>query len=562
MIDRLRLALTTRFAVIVIIHSLITVGVLAYFWWNGRPVSVGAAGGRIQCLSYSPPNSDPAAAKFIPIDQIRADLAKLTNYTDCVRTYSVDNGLDQVPQVARELGLKVMLGIWIGVTAKKNEQELARALELTRTYRDVIESVVVGNEVLLRRDQTPSKLMQYIRRVREATDLPITYADVWEFWLDHPEVARDVSFITIHMLPYWEDEPVAIESAVPHIARVLARVQRAFPEHRLFIGEAGWPSMGRQRAGALPSLVNQARFFREFTRYAALHGVRYNFIEAFDQPWKRELEGTVGGAWGLFDVRSRLKFPMQGPVVNDPNWRAPLTFGVLVAVAAFVLMVWQTREHRAWPAIAVGTLAAYSGAAVSVLQWRYLLKANRYTSEWLGSVAWFGSGWIVYVCATVAIIRAMHRRGVAEPIAAAVDAFPMVVKQTSLRERFRAALPLARFVFVFGLAYIGLLLAIDPRYRDFPVMAAVLPAVSLWLHALIARSNVPHKQPVEENLLACWLVMASVWVMFSEGFQNRQAMAWCALTLLVGLTLLWSHWRSSQHESAQEQPQGRELNPI
>ena len=59
------------------------------------------------------------------------------------------------------------------------------------------------------------------------------------------------------------------------------------------------------RAGALPSPSNQARVIHEVIALAKRGKFRVNVIEAFDQPWKRRLEGTVGGHWGLFDADSR-----------------------------------------------------------------------------------------------------------------------------------------------------------------------------------------------------------------------------------------------------------------
>ncbi|MET0659657.1 MAG: hypothetical protein ABW110_16035 [Steroidobacteraceae bacterium] len=563
MIDRPRTSLTPRFALVACVYVLAAATILAWLWWSGRPVPLSSvAGGRVQCLSYSPPHADPAEAKVIPLARIRADLEHLAAYTKCVRTYSVYNGLDQVPEVARALELKVMLGIWIGEDKKQNDWEVRRALELAYSHHDVIESIVVGNEVLLRREQTPAALKQYIHRVRTATDLPITYADVWEFWERNPEVAQDVSFVTVHMLPYWEDFPVAIDHAVPHIGRVLQHMQRVFPRHPVVIGEAGWPSTGRQRAGAVPSRVNQARFFREFTRYADQHGVQYNFIEAFDQPWKRTLEGTVGGAWGLFDTHSRLKFPLQGAVENNPRWRVPVSAAFIAAVSVLVVCAWCWRRQRAWLAVIVAALAAASGAAIAVLQWEYLLVANRDTWEWLGSVAWFAGGWSVYVCATGLILRAMRNRTAAEPVASAAMTIVNEEQRWAVGQRARTLLSFGRMIFLFGLAYLGLLLTMDPRYRDFPLIAAILPAMTLWLHSLLVPANARAGQPFEELLLACWLVVASVWVAIAEGFENLESLAWCGVCLLVALTVLWTHWRSSEREGAAEQAQRGELDPI
>ncbi len=105
-------------------------------------------------------------------------------------------------------------------------------------------AVIVGNEVLLRRELPEAALRAYLERIRAATALPVTYADVWEFWLRHPSLAQAVSFITIHILPYWEDNPVGIEDAVPHVQQVYRRVRAAFPGQEILIGETGWPSEG------------------------------------------------------------------------------------------------------------------------------------------------------------------------------------------------------------------------------------------------------------------------------------------------------------------------------
>jgi glucan 1,3-beta-glucosidase len=327
-------------AAVVAIAALGALGGLAWWHARGQPVALPDAPiDRLPCVSYAPyrlPGQTPFTKGFVVSPaQIDADLALLAQRTRCVRTYSVDQGLDAVPGLARKHGLRVLLGLWIGRERAENERELARGLDVIRRDADAIDAVIVGNEVLLRRELPASVLADYIRRVRAATTLPVTYADVWEFWLQHPEVADAASFVTVHLLPYWEDEPMPIGRAVDHVVRVLARVRAAFPGRDVFVGEAGWPSRGRRREGAVPSAVNQARFVRELAA-AATHRLRYNVIEAFDQPWKRRLEGTVGGFWGVLDAAGREKFPLRGPVVEDPGWRRGLVAaGLGAALFAF-----------------------------------------------------------------------------------------------------------------------------------------------------------------------------------------------------------------------------------
>ncbi|MET0291568.1 MAG: hypothetical protein ABW136_04325, partial [Steroidobacteraceae bacterium] len=275
-----------------VLLSLLLAPALAFvlwLWWqdgHSRPVA-DAPSGQLDCVSYSPAQRSGALDATVSRDVLVRDLTLLAERFRCVRIYSVSEGLDQVPAIARDLKLKVLLGLWIGRDSVHNQREIRDGLKISAEYRDVIEAIVVGNEVLLRRELSAGRLAQLIAQVDEGTDLPVTYADVWDFWRENPGLAPLVTFVTIHLLPYWEDMPTGIDAALRHTAEVHAEAHATFPDKPIFIGETGWPSKGRQREDAAPSLVNQARFVREFTTWASEAGIKYNLIEAFDQPWKR-----------------------------------------------------------------------------------------------------------------------------------------------------------------------------------------------------------------------------------------------------------------------------------
>ena len=237
--------------------------------------------------------------------QIEQDLAQLSKVTDCVRTYSVDFGLDQVPEIAQRHGLKVLLGLWVSSHTDRTQYQISTGVALANRFPDVVRAVIVGNEALLRGEVSPAMLAETIRGVKSRVKMPVTYADVWEFWLRYRELASAVDFVTIHILPYWEDDPVAARAAADHVDAIRKRVAENFPGKEIVIGEVGWPSAGRMREGALPSPANQARVIADVLERGKREHFRVNVIEAFDQPWKRALEGTVGGHWGLFDDATR-----------------------------------------------------------------------------------------------------------------------------------------------------------------------------------------------------------------------------------------------------------------
>src|SRR3954451_13064064 len=308
----------------------LTAAVIVAAWaWLGAavdmPPSAIGHGVKLPCVSYAPfrGRQDPFGPD-VPIDprQIEEDLAQLKQITDCVRTYSIDHGLDQIPEIARRHGMKVLRGLWLSNQPDRSRHQVETAVALAKRFPDVIAAVIVGNEVLLRGEMSGPDLVRTIREVKAQVSMPVTYADVWEFWLRHREVAAAVDFVSIHILPYWEDFPIPARDAPSHVDAIRRRMVAAFPDKDILVAEFGWPSAGRMREGALPSPVNQAGVMHEVLAHARRENYRVNLIEAYDQPWKRQLEGTVGGHWGIYDAyRRQPKFVWGGVVSNHPHWR-------------------------------------------------------------------------------------------------------------------------------------------------------------------------------------------------------------------------------------------------
>lgn len=523
----------------------VAVVVLMFYWRAGQPQSLpDVPAGKLQCMSYTP-RQGPQLESGVTVAQIEEDLELLAPHTHCVRTYSVLNGMDAVPAVARKLGLRVMLGVWIGSDAATNEKEIEIAIETAKRDRDVIDAIIVGNEVLLRHEQPVEVLRAYIERVHAATRMPVTYADVWEFWRRHETLARSVSLVTIHILPYWEDNPVAVDAALEHIRNIYTQMQQVFPGKRVIIGETGWPTAGRQREGAVPSIANAARFAREFVAYADSVNLPYNFIEAFDQPWKRALEGTVGGYWGLYDVQGRSKYPLQGAVVEDPHWWwsfVAAALGALMFTAA-ALGMRATRNVHSALLYCAGGLAA---GAVLYAQWRYLGAANRDAKEWAVSLIGALWAWSTYLVAFLDV---------------AGGRLAAVANVTERQRRLRHVL---RLGLLFGLAYVSLGLATDGRYRDFPVALAVLPMLTL---AIAPRTdtvlNDRGRTEIEERLLAAIIVLASVITLIKEGPLNLQSWLWCGLSLLFALSVLAPlRFSASPHERTEQHACARRVEAV
>ena len=218
------------------------------WWWLAKPIVLARApielDSKVQCVSYAPfrgQQSPLDPTTHIEADQIEQDLVQLAKISDCVRTYSIENGLDQVPGIAARVGIKVIQGIWLGSNKLKNQQQIGIAVDLIKRYPGVITSAVVGNEVLLRGEMTTADLAATIRSVKAQVTVPVTYADVWEYWLRNRELYDIVDFVTVHILPYWEDMPVRAKFAAAHVDTIRQQVGVAFPGKEILIGETGWP---------------------------------------------------------------------------------------------------------------------------------------------------------------------------------------------------------------------------------------------------------------------------------------------------------------------------------
>ncbi len=314
-----------------ILFLLIVVTVNGLFsWLCNLPQNAGpdVPDGKISSFSYAPfrEGQSPLTRKFPRIEQIDDDLRLLAGETHSIRTYSSMDGMEEVPAIARKYGLKVIQGAWIGGIAKNNDAEIKQLIRLANEYPDVITRVIVGNEVLLRGEQKPNQLLKYIREVKQSIKQPVSYADVWSFYLRYPEVVQELDYYTVHILPYWEDEPLKIDETAARVEENYSKIRDAFPGKPILIGETGWPSAGRQRGGALPGVVNEAKFIRSLVQLANKNGFDYNIVEAFNQPWKSKLEGVVGANWGVYSADRERVFPLTGNVVDNPKWSKRLLF--------------------------------------------------------------------------------------------------------------------------------------------------------------------------------------------------------------------------------------------
>ena len=300
----------------------------SFAWMLNQPQDAGVdvPSGKLMSLSFAPfrEGFSPLEETFPLKEHIDEDLRLLADKTHSIRTYASLGGMEPTPELARKYGLSMIQGGWLGYGYMDNKKEMAALIKSANANPDVVKRVIVGNEVLLRGDMDVDRLIGYIREVKRAVKQPVSYADVWSMYMKHPQLIKEVDFITIHILPYWEDEPISVEHASEHLEKIVKQVEDEArgiaPGKPILIGESGWPSAGRQRGMAVPGVVNEAKFIRDMIQIVNRHGFDYNIVEAFNQPWKSNLEGVVGANWGLLSADRKPVFPLTGPVNENQNW--------------------------------------------------------------------------------------------------------------------------------------------------------------------------------------------------------------------------------------------------
>jgi exo-beta-1,3-glucanase (GH17 family) len=517
--------------------GLTALAIVAAWWWLGSPIplppSALSPGEKLWCLSYAPFRGaqDPLVeGTRVSAEQIDEDLALLTKYTNCIRTYSVEDGRDDVLKSARRYGLKVMHGVWVSGDLERTRRQVETSVAYAKQFPDVITAIVVGNEVLLRGEMTAANLIAVIRDIKAQVAMPVTYADVWEFWLRYPDVQGAVDFVTIHVLPYWEDFPIPASRAASHLVAIRNKVAAVFPGKEIVIGEFGWPSAGRMREDARPSPYDQARAVIDALAAAKAQNIHVNIIEAFDQPWKGALEGAVGGYWGIIDrATGGPKFSFSGGVIsNYPDWPLQALAGIVLAALTFGGAAW-ARRGQAFPGYLWAQVGALAVVPAVLFGWTIesVLVDSFSPGSWSRSLAFAAvSGLAPVICAAG---FAAGRR---------IPAFASLIGGGEVR-RDRLDWALGGILIAVMLVAIeaALGLVFDPRYRDIP-FAPLTASVVPFLALLVAARHLHGMRVAAESLAGIVLALSAAYIVFNETFANWQSVWFCAGLLGLAAILL------------------------
>lgn len=242
---------------------------------------------------------------IISKEQVRRRMEIIKPYTKWVRSFSCTEGNEFVPIVAKEMGIKTLVGAWLGNDPEINEREISGLIKLAK--EGLVDIAVVGNEVMYRKDLTEDELLGFINRVKsEIPEIPVGYVDAYYEFTDRPKITEICDVVLCNCYPFWEGCP--IESSLDYMKEMYRQAVVAANGKPVIITETGWPSQGENFKGAFPSEKAARDYFINTQLWSANDNIPVFYFSTFDQSWKVGAEGIAGAYWGIWDKDEKLKY--------------------------------------------------------------------------------------------------------------------------------------------------------------------------------------------------------------------------------------------------------------
>ena len=238
-------------------------------------------------------------------DQIRRRMEILQPHVSSIRTFSCTEGNEIIPKVAKEMGIKTLVGAWLGDDPEINTREIQGLIDLAN--EGLVDIAAVGNEVMYRNDLSESELLDFIYRVKEEIkDIPISYVDAYYEFSTRPKITEACDVILTNCYPFWEGTP--FDYSIGHMQHMYKSAHLAAAGKKVIITETGWPSQGENEKDSIPSITNAIKYFIQTQLWVQEEGIESYYFSSFDESWKIGAEGTVGAFWGLWDKYEQLKY--------------------------------------------------------------------------------------------------------------------------------------------------------------------------------------------------------------------------------------------------------------
>jgi glucan 1,3-beta-glucosidase len=256
-------------------------------------------------LGFSPYTEGQTPGEQITEEQIRRRMEIIKPYTKWIRSFSCTDGNELIPKIAKEYGIKTLVGAWLGDDDDINQREIENLIKITKEgYVDI---AAVGNEVMYRKDLTEDELLAFIYKVKEAIPgTPVGYVDAYYEFEHRPRITEACDIILANCYPYWEG--CNCDYSLLYMKDMYNKALKAGNGKKVIISETGWPSQGTSLHGAVPSDENYMKYFINTQKWSEEEDIDIFYFSSFDESWKVGAEGDVGAYWGIWDKDEKLKY--------------------------------------------------------------------------------------------------------------------------------------------------------------------------------------------------------------------------------------------------------------
>ncbi len=243
---------------------------------------------------------------IISEEQVRRRMKIIAPYTKWIRSFSCTEGNEFIPKIAKEYGIKTLVGAWLGDDPEVNEKEIEGLIKLSN--EGFVDVAAVGNEVMYRKDLTEDELLEFIFRVKKALPetIPVGYVDAYYEFSIKPRITEACDLILTNCYPYWEG--CNLEYSLGHMKQMYHQALQVANGKKVIITETGWPSKGESFKDSHPSEGNALNYFLNTQLWSQQEDIPIFYFSSFDESWKVGAEGEVGAYWGIWDKNEKLKF--------------------------------------------------------------------------------------------------------------------------------------------------------------------------------------------------------------------------------------------------------------
>ncbi len=269
-------------------------------------------------LSFSPfvqAGQDPNSGTVVTSAQVTSLLAGISGYTTWIRTFGMQNGLENVPAIARQMGFKTAIGAYISSDPTITGTQIANLVAAAQAGK--VDIAIVGNESLKNGTVTESQLLTYIQLVKAQVpkNVLVTYVDTWNTMLAHPNVVAAVDIVAVNIYPFYDNQ--SIGQALSSFQSAYANTVAAANGKQVIVTETGWPGSGNPPATgstALPSAASETAYFNSIQTWARHVNLPLFYFDAYDEAWKANYNDYA--SWGIWDSNGIMKPGMRAVFQN------------------------------------------------------------------------------------------------------------------------------------------------------------------------------------------------------------------------------------------------------